>query len=51
MYLHLLFLQWEIYDFYVEELQRQEKNKEKQKAQPSKKEEDKSKKITVETQV
>ncbi|XP_056587163.1 dynein intermediate chain 2, ciliary-like isoform X2 [Triplophysa dalaica] len=44
--------QWEIYDFYVEELQRQEKNKEKQKSQPSKKEEDKIKKkmITVETQ-
>lgn len=55
MYLHSppLFLQWEIYDFYVEELQRQEKNKEKQKSQPSKKEEDKIKKkmITVETQV
>lgn len=48
-----IFLQWEIYDFYVEELQKQEKSKEKQKAQPSKKEEDKSKKkmITVETQV
>nr|XP_046240348.1 dynein, axonemal, intermediate chain 1, paralog 2 [Scatophagus argus] len=36
--------QWEIYDAYVEELQKQEKNKEKQKAGPSKKDIDKSKK-------
>ncbi|XP_041915002.1 dynein, axonemal, intermediate chain 1, paralog 2 [Alosa sapidissima] len=36
--------QWEIYDGYLEELQKQEKNKEKQKAQPTKKEEDKGKK-------
>ncbi|XP_062409898.1 dynein, axonemal, intermediate chain 1, paralog 2 [Sardina pilchardus] len=36
--------QWEIYDAYLEELQKQEKNKEKQKAQPTKKEEDKGKK-------
>lgn len=44
--------QWTIHDIYVEELQRQEKIKEKQKAQPSKKEEDKGKKkiVTAETQ-
>ncbi|XP_078139734.1 dynein intermediate chain 2, ciliary-like [Centroberyx gerrardi] len=36
--------QWVIYDAYVEELQKQEKNKEKQKAIPSKKDDDKSKK-------
>ncbi|XP_072517913.1 dynein, axonemal, intermediate chain 1, paralog 2 isoform X2 [Salminus brasiliensis] len=36
--------QWEIYDAYVEELQKQEQNKEKQKALPSKKEEDKGRK-------
>ncbi|XP_030623882.1 dynein, axonemal, intermediate chain 1, paralog 2 [Chanos chanos] len=43
--------QWEIYDAYVEELQRQEKNKEKQKA-TSKKDDEKVKKKTmqVETQ-
>ncbi|KAI4901488.1 hypothetical protein NFI96_012302 [Prochilodus magdalenae] len=39
--------QWEIYDAYVEELQKQEKNKEKQKALPPKKEEDKGKKKTT----
>uniref|UniRef100_A0A671TXR1 Dynein, axonemal, intermediate chain 1, paralog 2 n=1 Tax=Sparus aurata TaxID=8175 RepID=A0A671TXR1_SPAAU len=33
---------WEIYDAYVEELQKQEKNKEKQKAAPSKKDSDKN---------
>ncbi|XP_039971625.1 dynein, axonemal, intermediate chain 1, paralog 2 [Xiphias gladius] len=44
--------QWEIYDAYVEELQKQEKNKEKQKAMLSKKDNDKSKKkmILMETQ-
>ncbi|XP_076850990.1 dynein, axonemal, intermediate chain 1, paralog 2 isoform X2 [Brachyhypopomus gauderio] len=44
--------QWEIYDAYVEELQKQEKIKEKQKALPSKKEEDKGKKklVPVESQ-
>ncbi|XP_067101066.1 dynein, axonemal, intermediate chain 1, paralog 2 [Osmerus mordax] len=36
--------QWEIYDAYVEELQKQERNKEKLKAAPAKKEEDKGKK-------
>ncbi|XP_063067026.1 dynein, axonemal, intermediate chain 1, paralog 2 [Engraulis encrasicolus] len=36
--------QWEIYDAYVEELQKQEKNKEKNKAPASKKEDDKGKK-------
>ncbi|KAL0978206.1 hypothetical protein UPYG_G00167470 [Umbra pygmaea] len=41
--------QWEIYDVYVEELQKQEKNKEKAKAVP-KKDQDKTKKILVETQ-
>lgn len=47
------FLQWEIYDAYVEELQKQERNKEKHKAQSMKKEEEKSRKKTavVETQV
>lgn len=40
-------LQWEIYDAYVEELQKQEKSKEKQKTLSSKKEEDKGKKKTV----
>ncbi|KAM9451343.1 dynein, axonemal, intermediate chain 1, paralog 2 [Clarias gariepinus] len=39
--------QWEIYDAYVEELQKQEKNKEKQKTLSSKKEEDKARKKTV----
>ncbi|KAM6979625.1 dynein, axonemal, intermediate chain 1, paralog 2 [Aplochiton taeniatus] len=44
--------QWEIYDVYVEELQKQEKNKEKQKAAPSKKEEDRARKkmMMMETQ-
>nr|XP_023694668.1 dynein intermediate chain 1, axonemal [Paramormyrops kingsleyae]XP_023694669.1 dynein intermediate chain 1, axonemal [Paramormyrops kingsleyae] len=44
--------QWEIYDAYVEELQKQERNKEKHKAQSMKKEEEKSRKKTavVETQ-
>lgn len=46
-------LQWEIYDSYVKELQKQEKNKEKQKAALSKKDNDKSKRKTMlmETQV
>lgn len=46
-------LQWEIYDTYVEELQKQEKSKEKQKTLLSRKEEDKGKKKTalVENQV
>ncbi|KAG7320811.1 hypothetical protein KOW79_015226 [Hemibagrus wyckioides] len=39
--------QWEIYDAYVKELQKQEKNKEKQKVLSSKKEGDKAKKKTV----
>ncbi|KAG7476534.1 hypothetical protein MATL_G00083930 [Megalops atlanticus] len=39
--------QWEIYDAYVEELQKQEKNKEKQRTLPTRKEEDKGKKKTV----
>ncbi|XP_059185347.1 dynein, axonemal, intermediate chain 1, paralog 2 [Centropristis striata] len=39
--------QWEIYDAYVEELQKQEINKEKQKAVTSKKENDKGKKKTM----
>ena len=45
--------QWEIYDAYVEELQKQERNKEKLKAAPAKKEEDKGKKkmMLVEAQV
>ncbi|KAK9955249.1 hypothetical protein ABG768_015134 [Culter alburnus] len=44
--------QWEIYDFYVEELKRREKSKEKQEGQFLNKEEDKSKKkmIQAETQ-
>ncbi|XP_071349712.1 dynein, axonemal, intermediate chain 1, paralog 2 isoform X2 [Trachinotus anak] len=43
--------QWEIYDAYVEELQKQEKNKEAQKAIPSKKDNDQSKKtMLMETQ-
>uniref|UniRef100_A0A667XU78 Dynein, axonemal, intermediate chain 1, paralog 1 n=1 Tax=Myripristis murdjan TaxID=586833 RepID=A0A667XU78_9TELE len=47
--------QWEIYDAYVEELQKQEKNKEKQKAIPSKKDDEdddrgKKKMILMETQ-
>nr|XP_015218819.1 PREDICTED: dynein intermediate chain 1, axonemal isoform X2 [Lepisosteus oculatus] len=44
--------QWDIYDAYVEELQKQEKNKEKQKAAPTKKEEEKNKKklMVTETQ-
>lgn len=51
--LTLFSLQWEIYDAYVYELQKQEKNKEKQKAVPSKKDNDKGKKkiILMETQV
>lgn len=46
-------LQWKIYDAYVEELQKQEKNKEKQKAVLSKKDNEKSKKkmMVMETQV
>lgn len=46
-------LQWEIYDAYMEELQKQEKNKEKQKAIPSKKDDHKSKKkmMLMESQV
>ncbi|XP_051960947.1 dynein, axonemal, intermediate chain 1, paralog 2 isoform X2 [Xyrauchen texanus] len=39
--------QWEIYDIYMEEIQRQEKSKEKQKVQISKKEEDKGKKKMI----
>uniref|UniRef100_A0A8C2X668 Dynein axonemal intermediate chain 1 n=1 Tax=Cyclopterus lumpus TaxID=8103 RepID=A0A8C2X668_CYCLU len=39
--------QWEIYDAYAEELQKQERNKEKQKAATSKKENEKSKKKTL----
>ncbi|KAK3524261.1 hypothetical protein QTP70_025852 [Hemibagrus guttatus] len=39
--------QWEICDAYVEELQKQEKSKEKQKTLSSKKEDDKAKKKTV----
>ncbi|XP_045885069.1 dynein, axonemal, intermediate chain 1, paralog 2 isoform X1 [Micropterus dolomieu] len=44
--------QWKIYDAYVEELQKQEKNKEKQKAVLSKKDNEKSKKkmMVMETQ-
>ncbi|XP_051270621.1 dynein, axonemal, intermediate chain 1, paralog 2 [Dicentrarchus labrax] len=44
--------QWEIYDAYAEELQKQEKSKEKQKAVPSKKDNDISKKkmMLTETQ-
>ncbi|XP_042259194.1 dynein, axonemal, intermediate chain 1, paralog 2 [Thunnus maccoyii] len=44
--------QWEIYDAYVEELQKQEKNKEKLKAVPPKKDGDRSKKkmMMMETQ-
>uniref|UniRef100_A0A7N8X7Y7 Dynein axonemal intermediate chain 1 n=1 Tax=Mastacembelus armatus TaxID=205130 RepID=A0A7N8X7Y7_9TELE len=44
--------QWEIYDAYVEELQKQEKNKEKQKSVQSRKHNDKSKKkmMLMETQ-
>ncbi|KAE8298114.1 Dynein intermediate chain 2, ciliary [Larimichthys crocea] len=44
--------QWEIYDAYEKELQKQEKNKEKQKAVPSKKDDDESKKkiMPLETQ-
>ncbi|XP_034539611.1 dynein, axonemal, intermediate chain 1, paralog 2 [Notolabrus celidotus] len=44
--------QWEIYDAYAEELQKQEKNKEKQKAVQSKKDVEKSKKkmMQMETQ-
>lgn len=46
-------LQWEIYDAYMEELEKQEKRKEKQKTLSSKKEEDKGKKklVLVENQV
>lgn len=46
-------MQWEIYDAYMEELQKQEKNKEKQKAVPSKKDNDKGKKkmVLMESQV
>uniref|UniRef100_A0A3Q4BBY6 Dynein axonemal intermediate chain 1 n=1 Tax=Mola mola TaxID=94237 RepID=A0A3Q4BBY6_MOLML len=39
--------QWEIYDAYVEELQKQERNKEKQKAALSRKDRGKSEKMTV----
>ncbi|KAF3855999.1 hypothetical protein F7725_016722 [Dissostichus mawsoni] len=39
--------QWDIYDAYVEELQKQETNKEKQKAVASKKDNDKGKKKTL----
>ncbi|KAM7422149.1 hypothetical protein PAMA_010293 [Pampus argenteus] len=39
--------QWAIYDAYVEELQKQEKNKEKLKAVPSKKDGDRSRKKTM----
>ena len=48
-----ILLQWDIYDAYVEELQKQETNKEKQKAVASKKDNDKGKKKTLlmETQV
>ncbi|KAJ8346081.1 hypothetical protein SKAU_G00302740 [Synaphobranchus kaupii] len=47
----MMYLQWEIYDAYVEELQKQEKSKEKQKALLSKKEEDRGKKaVLTETQ-
>ncbi|KAK1174159.1 dynein intermediate chain 2, ciliary-like [Acipenser oxyrinchus oxyrinchus] len=44
--------QWEIYDSYVDDLAKQERNKEKQKAPPTKKENDKSKKkiTSIETQ-
>ncbi|XP_066566792.1 dynein axonemal intermediate chain 1 [Amia ocellicauda] len=44
--------QWKIYDSYLEELEKQEKNKEKQKATPTKKEEGKNKKksMVIETQ-
>ncbi|KAG9353761.1 hypothetical protein JZ751_011884 [Albula glossodonta] len=42
--------QWEIYDAYVEDLQKQEKNKEKQRALPFKKEEDRGKKKTMQTE-
>lgn len=44
--------QWEIYDSYVDDLAKQERNKEKQKAPPTKKEDDKSKKkiTSIETQ-
>lgn len=44
-------MQWEIYDAYVEALQKEEKNKEKQKALPSKKDKDKTKKLLMESQV
>uniref|UniRef100_A0A3B5AVN6 Dynein axonemal intermediate chain 1 n=1 Tax=Stegastes partitus TaxID=144197 RepID=A0A3B5AVN6_9TELE len=39
--------QWEIYDAYVEELQKQEKNKEKQKAVPSEKDDKSQKKMVL----
>ncbi|XP_066566793.1 dynein axonemal intermediate chain 1 [Amia ocellicauda] len=39
--------QWKIYDSYVEELEKQEKNKEKQKAPHMRKEEEKTKKLMV----
>uniref|UniRef100_A0A3Q1EEL9 Dynein axonemal intermediate chain 1 n=1 Tax=Acanthochromis polyacanthus TaxID=80966 RepID=A0A3Q1EEL9_9TELE len=39
--------QWEIYDAYVQELQKQEKNKEKQKAVPSEKDEKSHKKMML----
>ncbi|MGH0182720.1 UNVERIFIED_CONTAM: hypothetical protein FKN15_010045 [Acipenser sinensis] len=44
--------EWEIYDSYVDDLAKQERNKEKQKAPPTKKEDDKSKKkiTSIETQ-
>ncbi|NP_001074027.1 dynein, axonemal, intermediate chain 1, paralog 2 [Danio rerio] len=42
--------QWEIYDFYVEELQRREKSKEKQESQFPNKEEDRSKKKMIQAE-
>lgn len=47
LYTSCVALQWEIYDAYVEELQKQEKSKEKQKILSSKKEDDKGKKKTM----
>uniref|UniRef100_A0A8D3E9I2 Dynein axonemal intermediate chain 1 n=1 Tax=Scophthalmus maximus TaxID=52904 RepID=A0A8D3E9I2_SCOMX len=41
--------QWVIYDAYMEELQKQERNKEKQKAAPSKKDPDNTKRAVVST--
>lgn len=52
MYFTVLSLQWEIYDAYVYELQKQEKNKEKQKAALTKKDnKSKKKMMLMETQV